>query len=46
MEMNLRMVINHKSQLSPTIYNNLQSFAKFKADMHNIYIMVHKDSIK
>lgn len=43
MEMNLRMWINHKLQLSPTVYNSLQSFSEFKADMHNIYIRVRKD---
>ena len=46
MEMNIRMWINHKSQLSATIYNSLQSFAEFKADMHNIYIRACKDSTK
>ena len=44
--MNLRMGINRKSRLSPTIYNNLQSFAEFKADLHSIYIRAHKDSAK
>jgi len=46
MEMNLKMGINHKSWLSPTIYNSLQSFAEFKADMYNIYIRVCKDLTK
>jgi len=43
MEMNLRMWINRKSRLSPMVYNSLQSFAKFKAGMHNIYIRACKD---
>jgi len=32
--------------LSPTIYNNLQSTAEFKADMHNLYIRAWKDPQK
>lgn len=46
MEMNLRMGINRKSWLLPTIYNNLQSFAEFKANLHNIYIRACKDLAK
>lgn len=46
MEMNIRMGINHKPWLSPIIYNNLQSFAEFKANFHNIYIRAHKDPTK
>ena len=46
MEMNLRMEINRKSRLSPTVYNSLQSFAEFKADLHTIYIKVSKDPTK
>ena len=46
MEMNLRMGISHKPQLSPTIYNSLQGFAEFKANMHNIYIKACKDLTK
>lgn len=30
-------------QMSPTIYNNLQGMAEFKADMHNLYIQARKD---
>ena len=37
------MWINRRPRLSPTMYNNLRSFADFKADMHNVYIKVHKD---
>lgn len=40
------MGINHKLQLSPTIYNSLQSFAEFKVDIHNIYIKASKDLTK
>lgn len=32
--------------MSTTIYNSLQSFAKFKADLHNIYTRAHKDPTK
>lgn len=46
MEMNLRMGIDHKLQLSPTIYNNLQNFAEFKADIHSINIKARKDLVK
>jgi len=46
MEMNLRMWINRKLQLSPMVYNSLQSFVEFKADMDNIDIRVHKDPTK
>ena len=44
MEMKIRMWINRKPRLSPTVYNNLQSFVEFKADMHNIFIRARKDS--
>ena len=44
--MNLRMGINCKSQLSPTVYNILQSFAEFKENIHSIYIRPHKDPTK
>lgn len=46
MEMNLRMGINYKPRLSPTIYNNLQSFAEFKAGIPSIYIRARKDLSK
>jgi len=46
MEMNLRMGINHKPWLSPTIYNSLQCFVDFKADLHSLYIRAHKDPAK
>lgn len=44
--MNLRMGINRNPRLSATVYNNLHSFVEFKADIHNIYIRVHKDPTK
>lgn len=40
------MGINRKAWLSPTVYNNLQSFAEFKADFHHIYIRALKDPAK
>jgi len=46
MEINIRMGINPKPQLSPTLYNSLQSYAEFKVDLHNIYIRVCKDPTK
>ena len=46
MEMNIRMGINHKPQLSPIVYNSLQSFTEFKADFHQVYIRTRKDVAK
>jgi len=46
MEASIQMWINRRSCLSPTVHNTLQSFADFKADMHNIYIRVRKDLAK
>lgn len=46
MEMNIRMGINRKPRLLPTVYNNLQSFSEFKVDFHHIYVKVRKDPIK
>ena len=46
MKMNLRMGINHKLRLSPTVYNSLQIFPEFKVEMHNIYMRVRKDPTK
>ena len=43
MEMNIRMGINRKLQLSPTLYASLQSFAEFKVDFHHVFIMAQKD---
>ena len=37
------MWINRRSCLSPTVHNDLQSFADFKVDMQNIYIRARKD---
>lgn len=46
MEMNIRMGITRKPRLSPTVYNSLQSFTKFKEDFHHVYIRAHKDPTK
>lgn len=43
MEMNIKMGINRKPRLSPTIYNSLQSFAEFKENFHHVYIRARKD---
>lgn len=40
------MWINKRLSLSPIVYNSLQSFADFKADMHNVYIKAHKDQVQ
>lgn len=46
MEMNIRNGINHKVQLSTTVYNNLHSFMEFKVEFHHVYIRAHKDLAK
>lgn len=46
MEASIQMWINRRPRLSPTMHNSLQSFADFKADMHNIYIRARKDPTK
>lgn len=46
MEMNIRVGINHKPRLSPTVYNSLQSFTEFKVDFHHIYLRTCKDLTK
>lgn len=46
MEMNIRMGINCKPRLSPTVYNSLQSFAEFKVDFHHVFINGWKDPMK
>lgn len=43
MEMNIHMAINHKLQLSSTVYTNLQGYAKFKSNFHHVSIRVQKD---
>ena len=43
MEASVWMWTHKQSCLSPMVYDNLQSFADFKADMHNVYIKVRKD---
>ena len=42
-EVSIQNWINHRPRLSPTVPNSLQSMAKFKVDMHNLYIRAHKD---
>jgi len=46
MEINLKIGINRKLQLSPTVFNILQSFSEFKADIHSVYIKACEDSAK
>jgi len=45
-EASIWMWINQRPRLSPTMHNSLQSFADFKANMHNIYIKARKDPVK
>lgn len=42
-EASIRTWINRRPCLSPIVYNILKSMAEFKADMHNLYIWVHKN---
>ncbi len=42
-EVSIRTWIIRKPHLSPTVHNSLQSVAKFKEDMHNLYIQACKD---
>lgn len=46
MEMNIRMGINRKLWLSSMVYNSMQSFVKFKANFHHVFIRVWKDPTK
>jgi len=46
MEMNIHMTINHKLQLSPTIYDQLVEYVEFKADLHQVSVRVWKDPKK
>lgn len=46
MEISIRMWINWRLHMSPMVYNSLQSFIDFKADMHNIFIKARKDPAK
>lgn len=43
MQINIRMAINHKLRLSPTMYANLKGYAEFKAGFHRVSIRVRKD---
>ena len=43
MEMNIRMAINRKPWLSPTVFDNLQGYAEFKVDFHHVAIRARKD---
>lgn len=46
MEMNICMVINRKPWLSPTVFANLQGYAKFKADFYHVAIKAWKDPMQ
>lgn len=37
------MAVNHKPQLSPTVYTNLQGYVEFKANFHHVSIRAWKD---
>lgn len=43
MEASIRMAINQKLQLSPTMFKNLLGYAELKVDFHNIYVQLHKN---
>jgi len=43
MDASVRQWINELPHLSNGIYESMKHIAKFKADMHHIYIRVHKD---
>ena len=44
--MSIQMGINPKLWLSPIVYSNLQSFAKFKGDFRNVFMRAWKDPMK
>ena len=43
MEMNIRMAINRKLWLLPTMFSNLQGYVAFKVDFHHVPIRARKD---
>lgn len=43
MEMKICMAINHKPQLSPTMFDKLQKYMEFKAEFHRVSIRAWKD---
>lgn len=43
MEVSIQTWIARRLQMSPIVYNDLQSTVEFKVDMHNLYIWVRKD---
>lgn len=46
MEMNILMAISRKPRLLPTVFSNLQGYAEFKADFHNVAIRAWKDPVQ
>lgn len=43
MEASIRMTINQKPHLSPTLFDQLAEYVEFKVDFHHIYIKAWKD---
>lgn len=43
MEMDLQKVINQWPRLSPTLFDELKTYAEFKVDFHNVSICARKD---
>jgi len=43
MEMNINTAINHKLQLSPTVFEQLVGYVEFKASFHCVSIQAQKD---
>ena len=44
MESSLRMAINQRPRLSPTLYMQLLAYSVFKVDFHQVYIQARKDT--
>jgi len=45
-EMDLRIVINQRRRLSPTLLGQLEAYAEFKVDFHNVSICARHDPNK
>lgn len=46
MDMNIKMGINHKMQLLPTIYSSIESFMEFKVGFHHVFLRAWADPMK
>lgn len=43
MEVSIRTTINQKPWFSPTVFEQLSGYTKFKVDFHHVYIRARKD---